>query len=176
LGEFGALFNPGMRHELEERRAKQMLREEEGSARKGRLGIDLDSGVAVIATRRDRNGDLGDDAAHPDGADADRQAREPDETDARGDGTPDADGKQAGGDGASSDSRSRGGQAGGDGASSDSRSRGGQADGDGASDDSQSRGDGPGATPARHPARPATAVPSGKARRAAGGSSPQRSR
>jgi hypothetical protein len=37
-----------MRHEEEEKRAKQMLREEEGTGRKGRLGIDLESGVVVI--------------------------------------------------------------------------------------------------------------------------------
>ncbi len=48
LGELGALFNPGMRHEEEEKRAKQMLREEEGTGRQGRLGIDLESGVVVI--------------------------------------------------------------------------------------------------------------------------------
>lgn len=44
------LFNPGMRHDIEEKAAKQMLREEEGTGRKGRLGIDLDSGVVVIGT------------------------------------------------------------------------------------------------------------------------------
>ena len=38
-----------MRHELEERRSKALIREEEGNARKGNLHIDLDSGVAVIA-------------------------------------------------------------------------------------------------------------------------------
>lgn len=48
MGELGALFNPGMRHEIEERQSKAMRREEEGSARKGDLRIDLDSGVAVI--------------------------------------------------------------------------------------------------------------------------------
>ena len=48
MGELGALFNPGMRHELEERRAKAMRREEEGNARDGDLRIDLESGVAVI--------------------------------------------------------------------------------------------------------------------------------
>jgi len=48
LGELGALFNPGMRHELEERRSKAMRREEEGNARDGDLRIDLESGVAVI--------------------------------------------------------------------------------------------------------------------------------
>ncbi len=37
-----------MRHEMEERRAKQMLREEEGTGRKGNLRIDLESGVVVI--------------------------------------------------------------------------------------------------------------------------------
>ena len=50
MGELGALFNPGMRHELEERRAKAARREEEGNARDGDLRIDLDSGVAVINT------------------------------------------------------------------------------------------------------------------------------
>ena len=49
MGELGALFNPGMRHELEERRSKAMRREEEGNARDGDLRIDLESGVAVIA-------------------------------------------------------------------------------------------------------------------------------
>lgn len=41
-----------MRHEEEEKRAKQMLREEEGTGRKGRLGIDLASGVVVIGANR----------------------------------------------------------------------------------------------------------------------------
>jgi hypothetical protein len=48
MGELGALFNPGMRHELEERRAKAARREEEGNAKDGDLRIDLESGVAVI--------------------------------------------------------------------------------------------------------------------------------
>jgi len=48
MGELGALFNPGMRHELEERRAKAARREEEGNARDGDMRIDLESGVAVI--------------------------------------------------------------------------------------------------------------------------------
>ncbi len=48
MGELGALFNPGMRHELEERRSRAERREEEGNARDGDLRIDLDSGVAVI--------------------------------------------------------------------------------------------------------------------------------
>jgi hypothetical protein len=48
MGELGVLFNPGMRHEQEEKLAKQMLREDEGTGRKGRLGIDLESGVVVI--------------------------------------------------------------------------------------------------------------------------------
>ena len=52
LGELGALFNPGMRHELEERRSKEMRREEEGTGRKGHLRIDLESGVAVIQSKR----------------------------------------------------------------------------------------------------------------------------
>lgn len=70
LGELGALFNPGMRHEMEEKRAKQMLREEEGTGRKGRLGIDLDSGVAVIG---------GDDIGDDDGSVRQRAAREPEQ-------------------------------------------------------------------------------------------------
>lgn len=48
MGELGVLFNPGMRHEQEEKLAKQMLREDEGTGRKGRRGIDLESGVVVI--------------------------------------------------------------------------------------------------------------------------------
>jgi hypothetical protein len=48
LGELGALFNPGMRHEIEERKSKANRREEEGNARDGDLRIDLSSGVAVI--------------------------------------------------------------------------------------------------------------------------------
>lgn len=48
LGELGALFNPGMRHEIEERQSKENRREEEGNARDGDLRIDLASGVAVI--------------------------------------------------------------------------------------------------------------------------------
>jgi len=48
MGELGALFNPGMRHELQERQAKAARREEEGNARDGDLRIDLESGVAVI--------------------------------------------------------------------------------------------------------------------------------
>ena len=48
MGELGALFNPGMRHELEERQSKAARREEEGNARDGDLRIDLESGVAVI--------------------------------------------------------------------------------------------------------------------------------
>ena len=48
MGELGALFNPGMRHEIEERESKANRREEEGNARDGDLRIDLLSGVAVI--------------------------------------------------------------------------------------------------------------------------------
>ncbi|MGI8592310.1 MAG: DUF6191 domain-containing protein [Nakamurella sp.] len=48
LGELGALFNPGMRHEIEERKSKANRREEEGNARDGDIRIDLTSGVAVI--------------------------------------------------------------------------------------------------------------------------------
>ena len=49
MGELGALFNPGMRHEIEERKSKEMRREEEGDSDPGDLRIDLFSGVAVIA-------------------------------------------------------------------------------------------------------------------------------
>lgn len=48
MGELGALFNPGMRHEIEERQSKASRREEEGQADPGNLRIDLLSGVAVI--------------------------------------------------------------------------------------------------------------------------------
>ncbi|TKV61052.1 hypothetical protein FDO65_05240 [Nakamurella flava] len=50
MGELGALFNPGMRHEQEERRAKALIREEEGDSREVDPRIDLESGVAVITT------------------------------------------------------------------------------------------------------------------------------
>lgn len=59
MGELGALFNPGMRHELEERRARAARREEEGNARDGDLRIDLDSGVAVINAPGDGDSDEG---------------------------------------------------------------------------------------------------------------------
>lgn len=65
MGELGALFNPGMRHELEERQAKAARREEEGNARDGDLRIDLESGVAVINIP----GDEDDQAAEADSAD-----------------------------------------------------------------------------------------------------------
>lgn len=55
MGELGALFNPGMRHELEERRARAARREEEGNARDGDLRIDLDSGVAIINSTEDED-------------------------------------------------------------------------------------------------------------------------
>lgn len=51
MGELGALFNPGMRHEIEERQSKASRREEEGQADPGNLRIDLLSGVAVINMR-----------------------------------------------------------------------------------------------------------------------------
>jgi hypothetical protein len=57
MGELGVLFNPGMRHEREEKLAKQMLREDEGTGRKGRLGIDLESGVVVINSTTARPAD-----------------------------------------------------------------------------------------------------------------------
>src|SRR6476646_5249177 len=67
MGELGALFNPGMRHELEERQAKAARREEEGNARDGDLRIDLESGVAVINVP----GDPADEHADGDAANAD---------------------------------------------------------------------------------------------------------
>ncbi len=86
LGEFGALFNPGMRHELEERRAKQMLREEEGTGRKGRMGIDLDSGVALIPGRESAGrADRADDADDADTTDADVSDAHADASDATDD-------------------------------------------------------------------------------------------
>lgn len=48
MGELGALFNPGMRHELAERKSKALRREEEGNAGDGELRIDLESGTATI--------------------------------------------------------------------------------------------------------------------------------
>ena len=48
MGPLGEIFNPGMRHEIEERRSKALRREEEGNARDGDLRIDLDSGKVVI--------------------------------------------------------------------------------------------------------------------------------
>nr|WP_246231806.1 DUF6191 domain-containing protein [Nakamurella aerolata] len=68
MGEIGALFNPGMRHEIEERRRKQSHREEAGNADPGKLGIDLLSGTAVInmGARRDQDADQQSDAAGAD--------------------------------------------------------------------------------------------------------------
>ncbi|SDP42795.1 hypothetical protein SAMN04515671_4184 [Nakamurella panacisegetis] len=57
MGELGALFNPGMRHEIEERESKANRREEEGNARDGDLRIDLLSGVAVINVPGKQSGD-----------------------------------------------------------------------------------------------------------------------
>jgi hypothetical protein len=64
MGELGALFNPGMRHELEERRAKAARREEEGNARDGDLRIDLESGVAVINAPEDDDAAAADDRSN----------------------------------------------------------------------------------------------------------------
>lgn len=74
MGELGAMFNPGMRHELEERQSKASRREEEGNARDGDdLRIDLASGVAVIggsgATADDADADV---SESDDMTDADR--------------------------------------------------------------------------------------------------------
>jgi hypothetical protein len=68
MGELGALFNPGMRHELEERQSKAARREEEGNARDGDLRIDLESGVAVININ---GGDDDQDGERGNGASAD---------------------------------------------------------------------------------------------------------
>jgi hypothetical protein len=70
MGELGALFNPGMRHELEERRARAARREEEGSARDGDLRIDLESGVAVINAPGDEGSVEADQTALADGENA----------------------------------------------------------------------------------------------------------
>ena len=72
MGELGALFNPGMRHEIEERESKANRREEEGNARDGDLRIDLASGVAVINIPTKSAGDSKTDSAAPD-----RQVAEP---------------------------------------------------------------------------------------------------
>ena len=70
MGELGALFNPGMRHEIAERQAKAIRREEEGNARDGDLRIDLSSGVAVInvqtAPQAPSTGDLDAEDHHDD--------------------------------------------------------------------------------------------------------------
>jgi hypothetical protein len=48
VGPLGEIFNPGMRHEIEERRSKALRREEDGNARDADLRIDLDSGFVNI--------------------------------------------------------------------------------------------------------------------------------
>ena len=48
MGPLGEIFNPGMRHEIEERRSKALRREEEGNARDADLRIDLESGFVNI--------------------------------------------------------------------------------------------------------------------------------
>lgn len=78
LGELGALFNPGMRHEIEERQAKANRREEEGNARDGDLRIDLASGVAVIDLSKGANG--ADRVAAPVGAAASEDSQQPAES------------------------------------------------------------------------------------------------
>ena len=94
MGELGALFNPGMRHELEERRSKAMRREEEGNARDGDPRIDLEAGVVVInspgasrtvssqSAASDADGDVGTE----DGNDVDQSADHGDLEPATGDG------------------------------------------------------------------------------------------
>lgn len=47
-----------MRHEIEERRSKELRREEEGNATKGDLRIDLDSGfVHIVAADQQAAGE-----------------------------------------------------------------------------------------------------------------------
>jgi len=48
VGPLGEIFNPGMRHEIEERRSKALRREEDGNARDADLRIDLESGFVNI--------------------------------------------------------------------------------------------------------------------------------
>lgn len=48
VGPLGEIFNPGMRHEIEERRSKALRREEDGNARDTDLRIDLESGFVNI--------------------------------------------------------------------------------------------------------------------------------
>jgi hypothetical protein len=172
LGEFGALFNPGMRHELEERRAKQMLREEEGNARKGDLRIDLESGVAVIPTGRNRgragDGEDGDAADLTDGVEDDAGV-------APGAGRDDA------GDAATTGRHARGTASLPADAEDGDEDAGEPAESEPTRDAATSRGERAGTAHSRSAAaprqapRPAGPVPSGKARRAAGGSSPMRS-
>jgi hypothetical protein len=73
MGELGALFNPGMRHEIEERQSKASRREEEGQADPGNLRIDLLSGVAVIKMggKQTAPEPEGDDMSSPDATEAD---------------------------------------------------------------------------------------------------------
>lgn len=49
MGPLGEIFNPGMRHEIEERRSKALRREEDGNARDADLRIDLESGFVKIS-------------------------------------------------------------------------------------------------------------------------------
>src|SRR6478752_1027817 len=88
MGELGALFNPGMRHELEERRARAARREEEGNARDGDLRIDLDSGVAVINLGADDGNEQ--DAEKSDPKKSSHASNGPDEDSARKSGGHDA--------------------------------------------------------------------------------------
>lgn len=54
MGPLGEIFNPGMRHEIEERRSKALRREEDGNARDADLRIDLESGfVNIVAPASD---------------------------------------------------------------------------------------------------------------------------
>lgn len=65
LGELGALFSPGMRHEQERRRSADMMREEEGTSADPPNMIDLDSGVVVLGPVADGEPEEGADPRHP---------------------------------------------------------------------------------------------------------------
>ena len=70
VGPLGEIFNPGMRHEIEERRSKALRREEDGNARDADLRIDLESGFVNITAPPESapDEDSDDDASKPRGA------------------------------------------------------------------------------------------------------------
>jgi Family of unknown function (DUF6191) len=52
MEELAALFNPGMRHEQEQREKMAVLREDEGNSADPPSTVDLDAGVAVLRLPR----------------------------------------------------------------------------------------------------------------------------